>query len=170
MSPDWTGILLPICFGVVFGVIGAAILAFAISQQRKARRTEQWLTAPGSVTAARIDQERRVQHTQGGTTTRTTYAPVVEYTYTVNGTALQGKRLSPGGNMSYDYATAERILSRYQPGQPVSVHYDPADPTQAVLETKAAGGLLLFIVGGVFLVIGLGIGGASAVTSLLALF
>ena len=105
-----------------------------------------------------------------GTRTSTTYTPVVEYTYTVNGATLQGKRLSPGGTMSYDYNTAQGILSRYQPGQPVTVHYDPANPTQAVLETKAAGSLLLFILGGVFLAIGLGIGGVSTVMSLLALF
>ncbi len=170
MSPDWTGILLPLCFGVVFGAIGVALLVFGINQQRKARLAEKWPTAQGTITAARIDQERRVQRTQGGTRTSTTYAPAVEYTYQVNGTAFQGKRLSTGGTMSYDYNTAQRIISRYQPGQPALIHYDPADPAQAVLETRAAGSLLLFILGGLFLVLGLGIGGVTTVMSVLALF
>jgi hypothetical protein len=35
------------------------------------------------------------------------------------------------------------------------VHYDPADPNNAVLETKAAGGVILLTIG--FIFIGLGV-------------
>lgn len=169
MEPDWTGILLPLCFGVVFAGIGIALLVFGINQRRKARATEQWPTAAGTITAARIDQERRTTRTQGRTETHVTYKPVVEYTYDANGTRFQGGRLSPGGDMSYDYNTAQRFLSKYQPGQPATVHYDPANPAQAVLETQAAGSMVLFVVGGIFLLIGILAGGVTTVIELLKL-
>lgn len=170
MQPDWAGILLPLCFGVVFAGIGLALFVFGINQRRKARATEQWPTAAGTITAARIDEERRTTRTQGRTETHISYKPIVEYTYDVNGTRFQGGRLSAGGDMSYDYNTAQRVLSTYQPGQPAAVHYDPADPAQAVLETKAAGSMVLFVVGGIFLLIGILAGGVTTVIELLKLF
>jgi hypothetical protein len=68
---------------------------------------------------------------------------------------LQGNKIFPGATMSFDLGTAQGIINRYQAGQPATVHYDPADPTQAVLETKSRGANLMLILGAVFAVVGL---------------
>ena len=81
----------------------------------------------------------------------------------------QGNRIFPGETMSCDLGTAQGIVNRYQPGMAVNVHYDPANLTQAVLETQSKGGNLFFILGAVFAVLGLlggCIGAVMAVVSL----
>ncbi len=154
MSLNFVNYLFPIVFAGLFGLIGIVLLISARNEQQKAKATEQWPTVAGSVLSAHIDQQRRVSRNQGHTHTHISYKPVVEYTYEVNGQAYQGNRVAPGSGMSYDYATAQGMLSRYQPGQQATVHYDPVDPSQAVLETKAKGGVAMMIIGGLFLLIG----------------
>lgn len=146
--------LIPICLASVFGILGVGFFIFGIVQRRKAKTTETWPTARGVITSSRLDQKTRVEHDDEGTSTSVSYTPVVEYTYQVGQASYQGNRIFPGSTMSYDLGTAQGIINRYQPDAPVTVHYDPADPTQAVLETKSKGGNLFMILGGIFTVLG----------------
>ena len=155
MNPDWTAVLTPLAVGGIFASIGIGMLIFGQTQRAKAKATETWPTLSGAIVSSHIDQQRRTQRSQGRTYTRTTHMPVVEYTYELGGKTFRGSKIFPGANMSFDLGTAQGIINRYQAGQPTTVHYNPADPTQAVLETKAKGGNLLFILGAVFAVIGL---------------
>jgi hypothetical protein len=156
MSSDFTGVILALLIGGIFGAIGAGLLIFAQRERTKAKAAEKWPVVAGSIVATRVDQQVRTEHSQGRTYQRTSYAPIVQYTYQVNGQAFQGARIALGGSMSYDYNTAQSIANRYQPGQPTTVHYDPANPAEAVLEPKASGSAVLIVVGVIFLLIGIG--------------
>jgi len=155
MNANWMTYVIPLFLGGVFAVIGIALLVFGQRERQKAKATEKWPTVNGNIVSARIDQQTRTERSQGRTYTRTTYTPVVEYAYEAGGKPFQGNRIFPGSNMSYDLNTAQGILNRYQPGQATTVHYDPADPAQAVLETKTKGSVVFMIIGGVCLVLGL---------------
>lgn len=155
MDQNWTAILLPLFFGGIFGAVGIGMLVFGQIQRNKARETEKWPTTNGTIVTSRIEQQTRIERDEGRSYSRTTNTPIVEYTYEVDGKALRGNKIFPGATMSYDIGTTQGIINRYQVGQPATVHYNPADPTQAVLETKAKGGSIMLILGAVFAAIGI---------------
>ncbi len=146
--------LIPLLAGGVFAVLGIGLLIFGWREREKAKATEAWPTVNGTITSSRLDQNTRTERREGRTYTHTSYAPVVEYTYEVGGKTYLGNHISPGAAMSYDLGTAQNIVNRYQPASAATIHYDPANPMQAVLETQAKGGNLFVIVGGVFAVLG----------------
>jgi hypothetical protein len=147
--------LIPLCLGGVFAVLGIGLLIFGWRDRKKAKAAEAWPTVNGTIVSSRLDQNTRTERRDGRTYTRTSYAPVVEYTYGAGGRTYQGNRIFPGSTMSYDLGTAQNIVNRYQPGSTAAVHYDPANPVEAVLEVKAKGGNLFMIIGAVFAVIGI---------------
>jgi len=150
-----TSLLIALCLGGVFFILGAGLAIFGFVQRKKAKATETWPTASGSIVSSRLDQRTHTDIGEWHTSTSTSYTPIVEYTYEIAGRTYQGNRVFPGTSMSYDHGTAQGIVNRYQPGAAVTVHYDPADPTQAVLETKSKGGNLFLILGAVFAVLGM---------------
>ena len=150
-----TSLLVALCLGGGFFILGAGLAIFGFVQRKKAKTTESWPTASGSIVSSRLDQSTRTERRDNRTYTSTSYTPIVEYTYEVSGKTYQGNKVFPGASMSYDHGTAQGIVNRYQPGAVVTVHYDPVDPIQAVLETKSKGGNLFLILGAVFAVLGM---------------
>jgi hypothetical protein len=147
--------LFPLFLGFIFFLLGIGFLIFGLRERNKAKETETWPTAKGVIVSARLDHQTRTERNQGRTFTRTTYTPVVEYTYVIGENTYRGSRIFPGSTMSYDLGTAQNIVNRYQPGHSMGVHYDPNDLTQAVLETKTKGGSVFMIIGFVFTALGL---------------
>jgi hypothetical protein len=155
MDTNSLTLLFPLFLGGIFALLGNGFLIFGLRERNKAKETEIWPTAKGVIVSARLDHQTRTERNQGRTYTRTTYTPVVEYTYAVGENTYRGNRIFPGSSMSYDLGTAQNIVNHYQPGHSVSVHHDPTDPTQAVLETKSKGGSVFMIIGVVFTALGL---------------
>jgi hypothetical protein len=79
--------------------------------------------------------KRRVQSTPDSPL-QITYEPEIHYQYTVQGRTYTGKRIF-FGSAQIDPEAANTVLSRYQPGLSVFVHYNPRKPSQSVLETQA---------------------------------
>jgi hypothetical protein len=146
--------MLIIVFTIVFVLIGAALFAFGIAQRNKAKAAQAWPTAPGVILASGLDQHTSYDSDRGSSTT---YAPQVQYQYDVMGSTYTGNQLA-FGNASYDYRTASKRIAPYPQGAQVTVHYDPANPANAVLETKASGSVILLVLGVIFAGIGLVIG------------
>ena len=89
--------------------------------------------------------------------------PHIAYTYIVEGKEYKGKRISIYESFSYSGSSAnaaikasEKFLLRYPVGSMVPVHYNPKNPSDAILETgfdfigicMTAIGLILMIVAG----------------------
>lgn len=146
--------LIPLLLGGIFAILGIGLLIFGLRDRKKAKAAEAWPTISGTIVSSRLDQNTRTERRDGRTYNHTTYAPVVEYAYEVGGKTYQGNRIFPGATMSYDLGTAQSIVNRYQPGSTAAVHYDPANPIEAVLEIKAKGGNLFMIIGAVFAILG----------------
>ncbi len=147
--------LIPLLLGGIFVVLGIALLIFGSRERKKAKAAAAWPTVNGTIASSRLDQSTRTERREGRSYTHTSYKPVVEYSYAIGGQTYQGNRIFPGATMSYDQGTAQNIVNRYQPGSTATVHYDPANPAMAVLEIKAKGGNLFFIMGIVFASLGL---------------
>ena len=143
-----------IVFGVVFFGIGLGLFLLAVNQGKKARAAEAWPTAAGVILSSGLEENR--SYDQEEQRTEITYEPCVQYQYSLMGQLYQGNSLS-FGKASYDFRTASKKIAAYPQGAQVVVHYDPADPNKAVLETKSAGGIILYLLGSLFMLIGLAI-------------
>jgi hypothetical protein len=68
----------------------------------------------------------------------TVWSPVVEYSYRVEDRDYHGTRLAFGADVAGAQARAEATVARYPAGRTVTVHFDPANPSSAVLEPHVA--------------------------------
>jgi hypothetical protein len=80
------------------------------------------------------------------------YDLTVAYTYEVAGREWHGNRVSFGQEPSGSYGDVQPRMEQYLKGTEVTVYYDPADPSQAVLERGAASGAWFAIALGIVLI------------------
>ena len=150
MSPGAVFITL-VC--AMFPTLILVALAVKLWEVREAGR---WPETTGKVIASRVRSRRNEPDDPdyNFSDTEVTNEPFVEYEYKVGDREYRCSRVTIGERTSGE--ELEAILARYPAGTPVTVYYDPARPTRAVLErtlpmgTMAAGVgcLLLFFIGG----------------------
>jgi len=137
---------------VIIIVLGTASLIMGILEIMKANSARKgWHTVSGAVVESKVVAQRH--HDIKENRTSTSYEPVVNYTYPVDGSTLQGNRIGFGFG-TYNKAKADQIVARYKPGSQVTVYYDPQKPANAVLETKSKSAATYLICGFALLVIG----------------
>ncbi len=134
----------PLILGLILGLLGAAFVIVSVRARRKAEESVRWPTTEGRVISSSVREHRDVDDETRQV--RRSYEPVVEYEYSVGGTPLSGRKLSFGAT-SFGRKTAHEVVDRYPSGATVLVHYNPAKPGEAVLETKASGGAIFLVAG-----------------------
>ena len=136
-------------FPLIFLCVGAGILFAGIRQVVHASSSDDWPSVPGVVRSASVEYET---DSDGAGT----YRAEVLYGYSVEGVEQLANRVTFGDFGSSDPGRAQRIVNRYPTGTEVDVHFDPADPTRAVLEPGVHGstwllpgfGAIFFLAGG----------------------
>jgi len=137
-------------FCSLFIVLGIIAIGAGVWMMIGSLRSEQWPVTDGIILSA----EMKSHSGEHGNT----YSAEVAYDYQVGGVGYTGRKISIG-QMSSSTGYAQGILNRYPVGKKVSVHYSPADPEEAVLETGIHGGtwiclglgLVFTLVGAMFL-------------------
>jgi len=122
--------LLSIIFMIALIAVGVGFMYTAISGRLKSKSAQSWPTVKGKVVSSEAVEDRFRSATGKATIA---YIPDVSYEYVVMGQPYTGKNVI-FGEKAYDYI--------------------PDKPKDAVLETVAAGGKLLTILGAVMSVIG----------------
>jgi hypothetical protein len=115
---------------VLSGLLLSLICVALIRADLQARK---WPTAQGKITASTTEREATgydSQHHMGHA-----WVPEIRYAYEVGGTQFHGKRIGNGVYSSSWRGSAKRVALRYRSGTAVTVHYNPADPGDAVLNT-----------------------------------
>lgn len=108
------------------------MLAYSIVMNRRAR--ENWVSTEGVIVESRVD----ARNEPGADRPNIRYGARVTYQYDVGGTAYRGNRLSFVSPVwRADRHSAEADAARYPQGARVTVHYDPANPQNAVLEIRS---------------------------------
>jgi hypothetical protein len=141
-------------FALLFGVLGVIFLVITVIHRNKAKAARLWPTVPGTILSAEMRQHNDSDAESG--VSSVSFEPVVSYSYGVGAASYTASRIAFGANQ-FDHASAQKILARYPVSSPVTVHYDPQNARNAVLEINAAGSNLLMIFGIVFIVIALSI-------------
>jgi hypothetical protein len=130
---------------LVVGIIGCTVLlmnaiflGIIVATQRKMNAVKSWSSTMGTVMASYLER-RRSSNNRGSTN-----YPVVQYSYQVGGQMLQGSKIAPG--MVVGGTGAGKVVERYPAGAQVMVFYNPQNPSEAVLETKAPAQWVLWLV------------------------
>lgn len=139
--------VVPLAFGIPFTVLG-------LSRFITDRRSRNWPTATGTVTATGVDKEMG-QKESGAT--KTIYVPGIQYEYTVDGTSRVSTRYAlVGGEPTFDSRNAAEawIEENHPMDSAITVHYDPDRPDRAVIEPGASKSLPTLLAGLAFTAIG----------------
>ncbi|HEX2888449.1 DUF3592 domain-containing protein [Vineibacter terrae] len=119
---------------ITFALVAALFVALlAWAMMRRARVMRAWPTAQAVVVASRVERTmtRRTRGTRR--TTTPVYVPRVIYRFRIDGVDIDGDQL---GRMmrSTRFEAAERFAMGFPVGKRLVVHYDPDEPTTAVVE------------------------------------
>jgi hypothetical protein len=120
----YTGVL-----GLIFFLVFSSIL-------KSNRISRDWPYTTGEITISHVERRKVVRRGgRHGTQHLIRYIPIVKYSYTVNGDTYHGERIGYGINQSPFQSAPKRWVKRFPEMSTVQVHYDPANPKEAVLVT-----------------------------------
>lgn len=132
------GVLFFLACGLVAGLSLLSDLASALAAAR-------WPTVAGTVITSRVESRRELVP-GGGNQTTMVWSPLVEYVYRVGERDYHGTRIGFGPAVSGGRGLAEAIIGRYPANTTATVHYDPANPSQATLETRVRFGWTALVI------------------------
>lgn len=115
-----------------FSLIGLLMMMQGGARIREARQVEAWVATQGVVENSDVYPVNGPQGDQ--------WRPHVYYSYAVNGRLIHSARIGVGKPVMTDSREeALAWIERFPVGSSVTVHYDPAQITQSVLETDTPG-------------------------------
>jgi hypothetical protein len=115
-----------VAFILSSAAIGVACVVRGLRAILSAWRSTEWPSVPGEILASYVEDD-------GNETPR--YRATIIYRYVVAGGEYVGELVYFGARMSLPWSEwADRLVSRYQPGQTVPIRYDQSDPTRSVIE------------------------------------
>lgn len=142
----------------------AGLMGWAL--RRQISKARLWHTTQGQVISSKVDRfasrERKMNQssTDGVISMRwqILYRPDVAYRYTVNGVEYQSNRISFGGRLyaSFDHFARQRVAA-YQGRGSVTVYYNPDNAAEAVLELRAYGEWVVWLLATIFAATALGL-------------
>jgi hypothetical protein len=111
--------------------IGLVVLMLFFGSRFGAKAGSTWPTVRGKV----VESDTESYSARVNRSTVTSYAPVVEYAYVVNGHEYRSRQIKLDDNDSGDSREeAEKVAARYPKDSEVEVHCDPESPGNAALE------------------------------------
>jgi hypothetical protein len=111
-------------FGAIALAIGTALYVAQFRQGLRANASKGWPVSSGSVIASALEKSPD---------NRWRYRAAVQYRYRVGAKEYQSERVFWGGSEGRR-RHMESVIAAYPAGREVSVHYDPQNPAQAVLD------------------------------------
>jgi hypothetical protein len=123
-----------ILVGLALIGVGLAITIAEYRRFQRAHATARWPHVSGRIVSTSVHR---------GSARPDDQAADIRYEYEVNGCPYESRQLDLTGAFGGSGSRVAEALLRYEPGQKVRVHYDPQDPSQAVLQTYIDGSLYL---------------------------
>jgi len=141
-----------VLMSLVFIAIGSGLLFYARRVSAKAQQSLSWPTTDGAISHSAVLQQ---MGQTSSSTNAANYKADVTYRYKVQGRDYSSERITLA-DFSSSGGRAQGIVDRYPDGAPVTVYYNPVDPSDAVLERGSTSGIaVLCVIGGIFAAAGL---------------
>jgi len=144
----------PYLFGGLFCVIGVGLGAGGFRARQKSKTAAGWPTVVGEIVSTDIVAHRSSGAGKHGTVTRSSYEPVVKYSYSV-GDKNFGSRKIGFVDVSGSKASAQKRIESITSKGELLVHYNPNDPKESILDPKATGSGGLLGIGIVLVLLGI---------------
>jgi hypothetical protein len=133
--------LIPVISGVVILLAG---IIFMVKDSRRKKKeesveTQDWETTGGKIIASHLNQHEARKEDASGVHVDINYEPIIEYVYTVKDVEYRSSKVFPGDHIYFGQAVAQEILDQHRLNSFVPVKYDPADPTNSILENRPEG-------------------------------
>jgi hypothetical protein len=122
-------------FVAIFLIAGIAMTVAGRKLERDAMRAQGWPTVDGTLERCEVVERRGVDDDDSS------WQLDVAYAYVVRGVSYRGTRFAFGHGGGSDDAPYRAIAEKLVHLPYVRVHYDPAHPAEAVLDTSVPGGL-----------------------------
>ena len=126
---------------IVVLVIAAAAIIAGVTMMSASSAARGWPVAPGQI----VERGVGPSTTSGASRPGRYFEPRVTYRYTVGGKPYSGHRIGLG-TAAYDEDQARRVADDLP--ERVDVHYNPADPADAVLQPSSIGAAIAVLIGG----------------------
>lgn len=141
--------------------LAAFLILIGLALRRQVRDTQAWPITEGRIESAIVDKFMSLEpnpHQSASSDSismhwQRLFRPDVVYCYTVANVEYRGTRISLGGRVYATFnAFARRTIRPYRPGDRVTVHYDPDNPARALLEARAYGSWVPWVLAFIFVV------------------
>ncbi|MCY1043759.1 DUF3592 domain-containing protein [Corallococcus sp. bb12-1] len=111
--------------------IGVALMFAGGRMVYRTTVSRSWPTVQGTVVESRVETLRARRSVS--------FRPEVSYRYEVNGTPYTSDTFAFDGHASGALAEAQAVTRHYPAGAPVTLHYEPADPSVACIQCETVG-------------------------------
>lgn len=131
---------------VALGAFGAVAGLIALAIQRHARQARHWPTVKGTIRTSGLDRFR-ARADDSGSRGPIMFRAKISYTYSYQNVAYTGDVVSMNGQVSStsDWGM-QRYVRKYPEGGVVDVYVNPANPSDSVLEPRARGIWVVWII------------------------
>lgn len=132
---------------IILGLMMASLIAFAIHGLRcliLCRQAKGWPTTEGTIDSLEINEYPAGPVSDDGPS----YGVKVAYSFDVGGRRIRGNRIAFGYSTSGRRRTQEKLAEKIRPGETMTVHYDPRNPSRSVLFPESTCYALSQFVGG----------------------
>jgi len=138
-------------FGSIFTLVGLGVgYGLAVRPAMESISARSWPTVGGVVSRSEVETH------SGSSDSGPTYSINMEYHYRVDGRAYTGTRYDTRVGSSSGWDDKMAVVRANPPGTRVTVHYDPKNPSRALLSTAVARDVYFIgIFAGVFFIVGL---------------
>lgn len=137
--------------GIIFIIIGVAILISGLLGYRKAKASANWPEVQGKIEASEV---KLIPPNWWDQVKVSVYSPQITYSYVVNGIEYHSNQISIARLDTAIKDGAQKMVEKYPVGSSVAVRYDPQKPGFAFLESGESGLMLPLLIGSVVLIIG----------------
>lgn len=144
-------------FALIVLLLGALLISLGLFTLQRHRAAAGWPQAPGVIEVSEVAAERHFKR-------NLMYRPVIRYRYNAPGGPYTSDKVANTGKLYAKEQQAQKMTARHPVGSTVMARYNPADPSEAVLEQRASGGFLLIGFGLLFWIAPVGAGIAAGLS------
>jgi hypothetical protein len=131
-------------------LVGGGLSIYGLYQRSRLANSQDWPQVTGKITKSAVG----IEISTSDTGPSRSYVAEVEYEYPAKGAAFTGKRIGFTRHSYVRQRKAQEEAARYPVNSPVTVHFNPDSPADAVLVREAPGSVLCILGGVAILAIG----------------